>query len=59
VQRPQTVIIYACVDRSDEGELVVDYSRPHASEWELVISATLTLAECGGISSLLVVDYYL
>lgn len=25
----------------------VDYSRPHASEWELVISATLALAECG------------
>ena len=25
----------------------VDYSRPHASEWGLVISTTLALAECG------------
>jgi hypothetical protein len=51
--------MYACVDRSDGGELGIDYSKPHASEWELVISATLVLGECGGITSLLVVDYYL
>jgi hypothetical protein len=40
-------------------ELGVEYSRSQESEWELVIIATLDLAECGGITSLLVVEYYL